>query len=87
MGILNLLQPHNQYQQYYLSTVFQDVTTGGNLGKEYLRFLTTTQESASTSKLSLKKKNGGEDGRGREERKRKEKGNARGQKSIRIKGF
>ena len=45
-----------QYQQYYLSTVFQDVTTGGILGKEYLRFLTTTQESASTSKLSLKKK-------------------------------
>lgn len=77
-----------QYQQYYLSTVFQDVTTGGILGKEYLRFLTTTQESASTSKLSLKKKkNGGEDGRGREERKKKEKGNARGQKSIRIKGF
>ena len=47
-----------QYQQYYLSTVFQDVTTGGKLGKEYLRFLTTTQESASTSKFSLKKKMG-----------------------------
>ena len=64
-----------QYQQYYLSTVFQDVTTGGILGKEYLRFLTTTQESASTSKLSLKKKKkmgvkmGGEGKKGRKKKK------------------
>ena len=37
-------------------------------------------------KIELKK-NGGEDGRGREERKRKEEGNARGQKSARMKGL
>ena len=56
-----------------LTTVFQDVTTGGNLEKEYLRFLTTTKESASTSKLSLKKKMGvrmgGAGKKGREKKK------------------
>ena len=56
-----------------LTTVFQDVTTGGNLEKEYLRFLTTTKESASTSKLILKKKMGvrmgGAGKKGREKKK------------------